>query len=58
MGTPPKFPTPLPPYSTASLLKRSTQKPPVGTPARTLSRGTGVKLQTTSALVPPAEWRT
>src|SRR5665811_1959859 len=32
--TPPMLPWPLPPYSTASLLKISCQKPPLGTPTR------------------------
>ncbi|MBA7486644.1 hypothetical protein ES707_22205 [subsurface metagenome] len=32
--TPPRFPTPLPPYSTASLLSTSFQNPPNGTPTR------------------------
>ena len=34
--TPPRLPTPLPPYSTASLFNSSPHAPAVGTPARTL----------------------
>ncbi|HZD09082.1 MAG TPA: hypothetical protein VE176_12580, partial [Candidatus Limnocylindrales bacterium] len=45
--TPPRFPTPLPPYSLASLFNNSRQYPSEGTPTRYASRTTGVKLQTT-----------
>ena len=34
LSAPPKFPWPLPPYSGASLLRISSQRPAVGTPRR------------------------
>src|SRR5262245_37137928 len=48
--TPPRFPTPLPPYSVASEFRISRQRPPAGTPTRKRERGTGVKLQTASTV--------
>src|SRR4029077_3836988 len=46
--TPPPLPIPLPAYSLPSLLSFSFHQPPVGTPTRYFSRGTGVKLHATS----------
>src|SRR5580658_2599291 len=56
-STPPRLPQPLPPYASLSLLSNSGQKPPRGTPTRTLGRGTGVKLQITNNGAPDADIR-
>src|ERR1700756_1855835 len=45
---PPPLPIPLPAYSFPSLLSTSFHHPPIGTPTRYFSRGTGVKLHAMS----------
>src|SRR6185295_3279068 len=52
VSTPPGLPTSLPPYSAASLLRSSRQRPGAGTPMRYSWRGTGVKLKTTATSRP------
>ena len=49
---PPRLPTPVPPYSRASLLINSRQYPSLGTGTRCPYLGTGVQLSTTRAISP------